>query len=365
MRKALTQAVDRHRVLSDRLLDPAVLADHRETQKAAKERAELEEVVGCSAELARLERAIADDEAVLRGNDGELADLARTELPGLRTDLEKLEGRIRELLLPKDPYDSKNVIVEIRAGTGGDEAALFAAELYRMYTKYAEKLGYSVEVLSTSGASGIGGLKEVIFQVNGPDAYSRLKFESGVHRVQRVPVTEASGRIHTSAVTVAVLPEAEDVDVEIRPEDLEVDVFRAGGPGGQGVNTTDSAVRVRHIPSGMVVTCQDERSQIKNRGKAIKVLKARLLDRMQREQEEKQARERRSQVSTGDRSAKIRTYNFPQGRVTDHRIALTVYRLQDVLEGELGEFTGALRAADVQARLQGRTLAEVKAGAEE
>ncbi len=365
MRKALEQAVRRHRDLSERLLDAAVLADHRETQKVAKERSDLEPAGACADDIARVERAIADDEAVLRGDDAELADMARAELPELRAELETLEARARELLLPRDPNDSRNVIVEIRAGTGGDEAALFAAELYRMYTKYAEKLGYSIEVLNTSGASGIGGLKEVIFQVNGKDAYSRLKFESGVHRVQRVPVTEASGRIHTSAVTVAVLPEAEDVDVEIRQEDLQVDVYRAGGPGGQGVNTTDSAVRVTHIPTGLVVTCQDQRSQIKNRAKAIKVLKSRLLDRMQREQEEKMARERRSQVSTGDRSAKIRTYNFPQGRVTDHRIGMTVYRLQDVLEGEVGEFTEALRAADVKARLEGRSLEDVKAGAEE
>ncbi|MBI5838001.1 MAG: peptide chain release factor 1 [Candidatus Eisenbacteria bacterium] len=365
MRRALEQAVRRHRELSERLVDPAVLADHRETQKVAKERSDLEDAVACFDDLVRLERSIADDEAVSRSDDAELAEMARAELPGLRDELARLEARAREILLPKDPNDSRNVIVEIRAGTGGDEAALFAAELYRMYTKYAEKLGYGIEVLNTSGASGIGGLKEAIFQVNGRDAYSRLKFESGVHRVQRVPVTEASGRIHTSAVTVAVLPEAEDVDVEIRQEDLEIDVYRAGGPGGQGVNTTDSAVRVTHLPTGLVVTCQDQRSQIKNRAKAIKVLKSRLLDRMQREQEEKQAKERRSQVSTGDRSAKIRTYNFPQGRVTDHRIGLTVYRLQGVLEGELEEFTEGLRAADVQARMEGRSLADAKAAAEE
>jgi peptide chain release factor 1 len=365
MRRALEQAVRRHAELSGRLLDPAVQTDHREAQKVLKERSDLEELVRCSRELRRLEGAIADDEAVLRGDDAELAEMARSELPELRATLEKLEDRTRELLLPKDPNDSKNVIVEIRAGTGGDEAALFAAELYRMYTKYAERLGYAIEVLNTSGASSIGGLKEVIFQVNGSDAYSRLKFESGVHRVQRVPATEASGRIHTSAVTVAVLPEAEDVDVQVREEDITVDVYRAGGPGGQGVNTTDSAVRITHLPTGLVVTCQDQRSQIKNRAKAIKVLKSRLLDRMQREQDEKQARERRSQVSTGDRSAKIRTYNFAQGRVTDHRIGLTVYRLQGVLEGELGEFTEALRSADVQARLQGRSLADSKATADE
>ena len=365
LRRALEQAVQRHQELSDRLLDPAVLTDHREVQKVAKERSDLEQLVRCSHEFDRLERGIADDEAVMRGDDTELTEMARAELPELRAGLEKLEARTRELLLPKDPNDSRNVIVEIRAGTGGDEAALFASELYRMYTKYAEKLGYSIAVLNTSGASSLGGLKEVIFQVNGSDAYSRLKFESGVHRVQRVPATEASGRIHTSAVTVAVLPEAEDVDVQIREEDITVDVYRAGGPGGQGVNTTDSAVRVTHLPSGLVVTCQDQRSQIKNRAKAIKVLASRLLERMQREQEEKMAKERRSQVSTGDRSAKIRTYNFPQGRVTDHRIALTVYRLQGVLEGELGEFTESLRSADVQARLQGRSLADAKAAGEE
>ena len=365
----MEEAVRRHQELSERLTDPAVLSDHRETQKVAKERSSLEEVVRVADELKGVERSIADDEAVLRGGggggDGDLAELARGELPELKERLAKLEARVQELLLPKDLNDEKNVIVEIRAGTGGDEAALFAAELFRMYTKYADKLGYAVEILNTSAPSGIGGLKEVIFQINGREAYSRFKFESGVHRVQRVPETEASGRIHTSAVTVAVLPEAEDVDIEIRNEDLEVDVFRAGGPGGQGVNTTDSAVRVRHIPSGLVVTCQDERSQIKNRAKAIRVLKARLLDRMQREQEEKLARERKLQVSTGDRSAKIRTYNFPQGRVTDHRIGLTVYKLQNILEGEVGEFSDALRAADVQARLQGRRLEDMKVGAAE
>jgi peptide chain release factor 1 len=360
MRKALEQAVRRYEELNEKLLDPAVLSDHRETQKVAKERSDLEDVVHASQELAQVERAIADDEAVLRGGDADLAELARGELPELRERLAGLESRVQELLLPRDPNDRKNVIVEIRAGTGGDEAALFAADLYRMYTKYADKLGYSIELLSSSATSGIGGLKEAIFQVNGADAFSRLKFESGVHRVQRVPATEASGRIHTSAVTVAVLPEAEDVEVDIRPEDLEVDVYRAGGPGGQGVNTTDSAVRVRHIPSGLVVTCQDERSQIKNRAKAMRVLKARLLDQMQRERDEKLARERKQQVSTGDRSAKIRTYNFPQGRVTDHRIGLTVYRLSDILEGDLMEFTDALRAADVQARLQGRSLSDAR-----
>ncbi len=363
MKKALEQAVFRFNELSERLMDPAVLADHREVQKAARERAELEEVVKRGAELAGVERQIADDEAVLRGGDPDLIEFAKAELPELRARQATLQARIQELLLPKDPNDKKNVIVEIRAGTGGDEAALFAADLYRMYTRYAENLGYSVEVLSSSALSGLNGFKEVIFQINGPEAYSRFKFESGVHRVQRVPATEASGRIHTSVATVAVLPEAEDVDIQIKNDDLEVDVFRAGGPGGQGVNTTDSAVRVKHIPTGMVVTCQDERSQIKNRAKAIRVLQARLLDQMQREQAEKLAKERKQQVSTGDRSAKIRTYNFAQGRVTDHRIGLTLYRLPEFLNGDVGEMNDSLRAADVQARLQGKTLADMKAAA--
>ena len=299
-----------------------------------------------AAELRRLEKSIAEDEAALKSGDAELAELAQSELPELREARAALEHKLQRLLLPRDPNEDRNVIIEIRAGTGGEEAALFAADLYRMYAKYAERNGWTIDVLSSSSTE-LGGLKEVVFLLAGEGAYGKMKYESGVHRVQRVPETEASGRIHTSAATVAVLPEAEDVDVEIPEKDIRVDVYRAGGPGGQGVNTTDSAVRINHLPSGLVVTCQDERSQIKNRAKAMKVLRARLLDMKQREQEEKLAATRRSQVSTGDRSAKIRTYNFPQGRVTDHRVNVTLYKLDDVLNGALDGLIEPLAAAAV------------------
>lgn len=254
------------------------------------------------------------------------------------------------MLLPKDPKDNRNTIVEIRAGTGGEEAALFAADLYRMYVKYAERQEWKVDVMN-SNPTGMGGFKEIIFLVEGDDAYGKLKYESGVHRVQRVPVTEASGRIHTSAASVAVLPEAEDVEVDIRPEDLKVDVFRSSGPGGQSVNTTDSAVRITHLPTNTVVTCQDEKSQLKNKNKALKVLKARLLDKAMAEQTAQIARDRKSMVGSGDRSEKIRTYNFPQGRVTDHRIGLTLYRLEDILVGEIDEFVEVLKKKEQEERL--------------
>jgi peptide chain release factor 1 len=303
------------------------------------------------ADYRHADATLRDDEAALASGDTELADLARTELPELKTRLAALEASLKKLLLPRDPDDDKNVIVEIRAGTGGDEASLFAADLYRMYSKFAERRGWKQEVLSSS-PSGVGGFKEIIVQLSGDGVYRQMKFESGVHRVQRVPDTEASGRIHTSAATVAVLPEVEDVDVDVQEKDLRIDVYRAGGPGGQGVNTTDSAVRITHLPTGLVVTCQDERSQIKNRAKALKVLRARLYDARLQEQQAKYAAQRKSQVSTGDRSAKVRTYNFPQSRVTDHRINYTAHNLPAVIEGDLDALSEALLEADMAERLE-------------
>jgi len=320
-------------------------------KRVAKERSSLEELVSAARRYDDVLHRIAEDTAILRNEkDPELLGMAKAELAELEADRAKLEAELPKLLLPPDPLDQKNVIVEIRAGTGGDEAGLFAAEMLRMYTKYAERHGWRAETLSVS-ASGAGGVKEAIVSIEGNGAYSRLKYESGVHRVQRVPQTEASGRIHTSAVTVAVLPEAEEIDVEIKPSDLHIDVFRSGGPGGQSVNTADSAVRIKHIPTGIVVQCQDERSQLKNKNKALKVLRARILDLELQERDKKLANTRKSMVSSGDRSAKIRTYNFPQGRVTEHRIGLTLYRLPDVMEGDLDEVVDGLFHAEQAERL--------------
>ena len=337
--------------MTQKLADPELHHNPGELRRVSKERSSLEDLVTAARRYDQVLHRVAEDTAILRTEkDPELLGMAKTELQELEAERAKLESELPKLLLPPNPLDQKNVIVEIRAGTGGDEAALFAAEMLRMYMKYAERHGWRAEVLSTS-PSGSGGAKEAIVSIEGDGAYSRLKYESGVHRVQRVPETEASGRIHTSAVTVAVLPEAEEVDVELKPSDLQIDVFRSSGPGGQSVNTADSAVRIRHLPTGIVVQCQDERSQLKNKAKALKVLRARLLDMELQEQEKKLAQTRKSMVSSGDRSAKIRTYNFPQGRVTEHRIGLTLYRLPAVLEGELDEVVDGLFHAEQAERL--------------
>ncbi|MFN8547291.1 MAG: peptide chain release factor 1 [Candidatus Eisenbacteria bacterium] len=336
-------------------IDPKVLGDAREMKRLGRERVRLEQLLHAMDQFARAEAAVEEYESLLSaGDDPDLVALAKEEIAGAREALAAREVDLKLLLTPRDPNDSKNAMVEIRAGTGGEEAALFARDIYRMYLKYAEAHGFRIEEMS-SNATELGGLKEVVFMVEGEEPYATFKFESGVHRVQRVPETEASGRIHTSAVSVVVLAEAEDVEVAIDEKDLKIDVFRSSGPGGQSVNTTDSAVRIRPIPSGLVVQCQDERSQLKNKNKALKILRARLLDMKESEQTAATAAARKSMVSTGDRSAKIRTYNFPQGRVTDHRIGLTLYNLQAVLEGSLGELIQALSLADSEARLQAST----------
>ena len=346
---------ERFAELERQLGDPAVFANSREYAKLAKERAQLQEVVERIREYRHVLDEIAGHKAVLEGHDPELRELVKEELPILRHRQTELEVELRRLLAPRDPNDEKNVILEIRAGTGGEEASLFASELFRMYTRYAEDHRWKVEPLSIS-TTGLGGIKEVIASINGRGAYSRLKFEGGVHRVQRVPATEASGRIHTSAVTVAVLPEADEVEVSINEEkDLRIDVMRASGPGGQSVNTTDSAVRITHIPSGMVIICRDEKSQHKNKARALKVLRARLLERAHAEQDAKIAESRRSMVGTGDRSERIRTYNFPQSRVTDHRVNLTLHQLERVLDGGLDPIIDALSTRE-QAEALGAPL---------
>ena len=324
--------------LEEELADPALMADQASYRKKLQEHAQLAKLHQCYAEYRKTRRELADNREILQdeSEDPELRELARSEIEALQAREQALEQELRLLLLPRDPNDDKNIFLEIRAGTGGEEAALFVSDLFRMYDRYAERQGWKVEVIH-SHATGLGGLKEIIALVSGDRVYSRLKYEAGVHRVQRVPETETQGRIHTSAVTVAVIPEADEVEVQIDPNDLKIDVYRSSGPGGQSVNTTDSAVRITHLPTGLVVTCQDEKSQHKNKAKALQVLRARLLDRMQAEQHEQISRDRRSQVGSGDRSERIRTYNFPQGRVTDHRIGLTLYKLEQVLAGDLDD----------------------------
>lgn len=338
--------------LTQLVADPAIIADQTNWQKYVKDRAELEDVVLAYQEYKACQEGIEEAEALLEEKgDPEIAELAKAEQEELKEKKNELEARLKQLLLPKDPNDHKNVILEIRAGTGGDEAGLFAADLYRMYLRYAEDKHWKTEVLSASHGD-MGGIKEIILLVEGRGAYSRLKFESGVHRVQRVPETESSGRIHTSAATVAVLPEAAEVELEFGPNDVRIDLFCASGPGGQSVNTTQSAVRLTHIPTGIVVSSQDEKSQHKNKDKGMRVLRARVLERLTEEQQGEESSMRKSMVGSGDRSERIRTYNFPQGRVTDHRIGLTLHRLEQILLGGLDEIIDALITNDQALRLK-------------
>ena len=336
------------------LSDPATLKDPKLFKDTARRHNEVGKVVAAWRRLRKIQADIEGAKAMLADDNEEMREMAVLELESLTEDEGRARDELKILLLPKDPNDEKNTVVEIRAGTGGDEAALFAADLFRMYSRYAEAQGWKVEILSSSPTDG-GGFKEIIVLIEGDRVYSQLKYESGVHRVQRVPATETQGRIHTSAVTVAVLPEAEEVEVDIRPEEVKVDVYRSSGPGGQSVNTTDSAVRVTHLPTGLVVTCQDEKSQIKNKAKALRVLRARLMDQMAAEQQSKISEERHSQVGSGDRSERIRTYNYPQGRMSDHRVGLTLYRLTEIMNGDLAE-----TIQTVGAHFQAKQLAEAQ-----
>ena len=350
MEARLRQALARAEEVARLLADPETARNQAKLKQLGREHARLDAIRQTHERLSRLETELAQAKELVADPDPELSQLARHDVERLRPDVARLTGQLGEMLVPPDPLDDRDAIVEIRAGTGGDEAALFAADLFRMYTRFAERRGLKVELLETSQGV-LGGLKEVIFAARGGHAYGTLRYESGVHRVQRVPETEAQGRIHTSAATVAVLPEAEEVDVKIDDKDLRVDVFRSSGPGGQSVNTTDSAVRVTHLPTGLVVQCQDQKSQLQNKIKALEILRSRLLDRMIAEQEAQRARERRTKLGTGDRSEKIRTYNFPRNQVTDHRIGFSSHNLSDVLDGRLDELLNALRQAGEQERL--------------
>jgi peptide chain release factor 1 len=353
MLKKLDAVAEKYDELTRLLSDPAIAGNHLQYQKYSRERSEIEDVVTHYRAYRHILKQIREAEEITKDKkaDADFREMAESELKELRPRIAQMEQDLRLMLVPKDPRDEKNVFLEIRAGAGGDEAGLFAAELFRMYSRYAEKKRWKVTLLDMS-TSGVGGVKEVIAQIQGKGVYSRLKYESGVHRVQRVPATEASGRIHTSTITVAVLPEADDVDVQVEQKDLRIDTYCSSGPGGQSVNTTYSAVRITHIPTGEVVACQDERSQLKNREKAMKILKSRLLERERERQEAETAQDRKSQVGSGERSEKIRTYNYPQSRVTDHRVGLSLYRLDAVLDGDLDEFIEALTAAANAERLK-------------
>ena len=336
-----------------RMADPAVAQDPKELQILGKKRAQLEPVVTQYRDYRKALSDIAEARELAKGGDPEMEALAKEELAELEPKVENFEKELTILLLPRDPNDEKSVIVEVRAGTGGDEATLFAADLFRMYTRFCERQHWKLEIIdSSTNTAGIGGYKELIFRIDGDGAYSKMKFESGVHRVQRVPVTEASGRIHTSAATVAVMPEADDVEVDIRAEDLKIDTYRSSGAGGQHVNMTDSAVRITHLPTGIVVTCQDERSQIKNRARAMSYLKTKLFDLERQKQSDQQADQRRGMIGSGDRSERVRTYNFPQNRITDHRINLTLYKLDAYMDGDLYEMIDAMILAEQTQKLQ-------------
>ncbi|MBE0415246.1 MAG: peptide chain release factor 1 [Dehalococcoidia bacterium] len=353
MLERLESIEKRYEEMNQLMAQPEVAAEFERLQSLAKEQAGISELVAKYREYKKTSQSLEETRTMLdEGLEGEMTALVKEELESLKACLENLTRELQKSLMPRDANDEKDVIVEIRAGAGGEEAALFAAALFRMYTRYAEAKGWQVDVID-SNQSGIGGFKEIIFEIKGKGAYSRLKYERGVHRVQRVPVTESSGRIHTSTATVAVLPESEEVEVEINPDELKVDIFRSGGRGGQNVNKVSTAVRITHLPTGIVAICQDERSQLRNRMRAMAVLRARLLDREQRRQFEEVAKERRSQVGSGERSEKIRTYNFPQGRVSDHRIGLTLHNLESILEGELDTLIDALAMNDQMKQLEG------------
>jgi peptide chain release factor 1 len=348
----LKKIEERYFEIEQLLATPEIAVDHTRTIELSKEQKGLEDIVQKFREYTRVLKDIESDNQIIKeSSDAELCEMAKEELAELEESKDRLEDELKLLLVPQDPQDEKSAVMEIRAGTGGDEAGLFVGDLFRMYFKYAERMDWKIEILS-SNSQGIGGFKEIIFLVNGDRVYGKLKYEAGVHRVQRVPVTEASGRIHTSAASVAVLPEAKEVDVKIDPNDLRIDVFRSSGPGGQSVNTTDSAVRITHVPTGIVVSCQDEKSQHKNKAKAMKVLRARIYEKVLEEERAKVTADRRSMVSTGDRSAKIRTFNYPQNRVTDHRIGLTLYKLDEIADGNLDELIEQLQITDKIAKLK-------------